>query len=55
MFLVKSPEIMINLNHVKEIHTESSDSDSATLYVISRDDKRTDFSTEDADLVVHQD
>ncbi len=51
MFLMKSPEIIINLEHIKEIVTEGSGSDEATLFVISPDGKRTDFCTEDADLV----
>lgn len=51
MFLVKSPEIIINLNHIKEIGTEGSGSDEATLFVISPGGERTDFCTEDADLV----
>lgn len=51
MFIVKYPEIIINLDHIKEIHTEGGDGDNATLYVISHDGTRTDFCTEDGDLV----
>ncbi|MDE0553506.1 MAG: hypothetical protein OXI24_04775 [Candidatus Poribacteria bacterium] len=51
MFIVKYPEVMINLNHIKEIRTESEEGDYATLYVVSPDGTRTDFCTEDADLV----
>ena len=51
MFIVKSPEHMINLCHVKEIRTEVVDADNATLYVVYLDNTRQDFATEDSDLI----
>lgn len=51
MFIVKSPEHMFNLCHVREIHTEVVDADNATLYVVYPDNTRKDFATEDSDLI----
>lgn len=51
MFIMKYPEIIINLDHVKEIHADADEGDNATIYVIAPDGTRTDFCTEDGDLI----